>query len=398
MKKTLILVTCIYSTIQLMAQNDLQKVRQGAREVKNTAREVKLATKETKAMANEFRGSGEKEAASPAKSYIKKFWEYVEKMEAAPTDLNILGTNSRAAATTINNIKVKDKNYDVGPLERELQKWQQAYNNAKNGGVSQRGANNDVASLIKLLYQVNTNVSQQELEGKLQEIEQYKIKTEELVALNLDPADKTNAALIGNVKSRLKVDLQTIDSNVKLWETNMNMIIDERPARAYFAMIQFEHAHWDALRKGPFTEKDQFEAGYQKVTEMLKRIGSLDEVLAKGKARGVELVKNTKMPPAITQNAEIEGIFRQSFEDTGWNETIVKINLLDRDWKAIRNEVTGLLEGRSIRAAIAVKRPQGGYTLYNYFTIKQDFLGSTYSKQAYIIYKEGSEILLENIN
>jgi len=397
MKKLLIVIICSYSTIQLMAQDDLRKLREGAREVKNTAREVKVATKETKAMTNEFKGNKEKDESSPAKSYIKKFWEYVEKMEAAPNDLNILGTNSRAAATAINNIKMKDKGYDVSPLETELKKWQEAYEVARNGGATQRGATNDLAALFTLLYQVKTNVAQQEIETKQVEIEDYKSKTAQLVALNIDPTDKVNAAIIGNAKSRITVDLKTIDQNIKLWETNMNMIVDERPARAYYTMIQFEHAHWDALRKGPFAEHAQLEAGYQKVTEMVNRIGSLDKVLAKGKANAAELLKNTKMPPALVQNAEMEKLFRQTFNDAGWGETIIKINLLDRDWKAIRNEITGIVEARTQRAAIASKDKTGAYTLYNYFTIQQDYLGNGYSSQAKIIHHESTGILLENI-
>ena len=75
------------------------------------------------------------------------------------------------------------------------------------------------------------------------------------------------------------------------------------------------------------------------------------------------------MQPAIVQDAELEKLFRQTFEDAGWNETILKIHLLDRDWKAIRNDITGVLEARTIRAAIASKDKTGAYTLYNYFTI-----------------------------
>jgi hypothetical protein len=397
MKKLFTLIICIYSTIQLMAQDDLRKLREGAREVKNTAREVKVATKETKAMTNEFKGNKEKDESSPAKSYIKKFWEYVEKMEAAPNDLNILGTNSRAAATAINNIKMKDKSYDVAPLETELSKWKEAYEVARTGGETQRGATTDVAALFRLLYQVKTNVAQQEIDAKILEIEEYKVKTAELVALNVDPTDKMNAAIIVNAKSRITVDLKTIDQNIKLWEANMNMIVDEKPARAYYLMIQYELAHWDALRQGPFAERAQLEAGYQKVADMVNRIGSLEKVLAKGKANAAQLLKNTKMPPALVQNPELEKLFRQTFEDTGWGETIVKINLLDRDWKAIRNEVTGVLEARTQRAAIASKNKSGTYTLYNYFTIQQDYLGNGFSSQAKIIFHESTGILSENI-
>lgn len=292
---------------------------------------------------------------------------------------------------------MKDKGYDVSPLETELKKWQEAYEVARNGGENQRAATNDLAALFTLLYQVKTNVAQQEIETKQVEIEDYKSKTAQLVALNIDPTDKVNAAIIGNAKSRITVDLKTIDQNIKLWETNMNMIVDERPARAYYLMIQYEHAHWDALRKGPFAEHVQLEAGYQKVTDMVNRIGSLDKVLAKGKANAAELLKNTKMPPALVQNAEMEKLFRQTFNDAGWGETIIKINLLDRDWKAIRNEITGVVEARTQRAAIASKDKTGKYTLYNYFTIQQDYLGNGYSSQAKIIYHESTGILPENI-
>jgi hypothetical protein len=396
--KIFVILSITFLNLQLiMAQNELRNVRQAVREVKNTAREVKVATKESKAMAKEFKGNNEKDSSSPAKSYIKKFWEYVAKMEAAPNDVNILGTNSRAAGTAIGNIQTKDKNYDVAPLEAELGKWQQAYNNLKNGGQAQRTANNDLASLLDMLYNVDTNVAQQDIESKLLEIEQYKGKTAELVALNINPTDKVNAAVITNVKPRVGVDLQTIDENVKLWETNMNMIVDERPARAYYHMIQFEHAHWDALRKGPFVEKAQLEAGYQKVTNMVNRIGSLETVLAKGKAKGAELLKNTKMPPALLQNAETERLFRQAFEDSGWKEPIIKINLLDRDWKAIRNEYTGVVEARTQRAAVAVKASDGGFLLYNYLTIQQDYMGNGFSNQTRIVYHESSPILQENI-
>lgn len=402
MKTTLLILTVI--TTQTMAQNELRDIRQGARDVRGTARdvrgasrEVKGAVKETKAMTSEIRGGGETESSSPAKSYIKKFWEYIEKMEAAPNDLNILGTNSRAAATSINNIKTKDKSYDVAPLEAELKKWQQAYEEVRNGGSMQRTANNDLAGLVKLLYDVNTNVAQQEIENKTQELAQYKAKTAELVAMNLDPTDKMNAAILSNVKSRVTADLRTIDSNVKLWEKNMNMIVDERPARAYYLMIQYELAHWDALRKGPFAEKAELEAGYTKMNDMVNRLGSLEGIIAKGEVRKKEIVKNTKMPPALLQNAEMEKVFRQAFEDAGWGEAIVKIHLLDRDWKAIRNEVTGVLEARTQRAAIAAKDKQGQYILYNFFTIQQDYLGNGFSSQSKIIFHESMEILPENI-
>jgi hypothetical protein len=390
MMKFLTLIICIYSSTVLLAQNELRKPKEGTRE-------VKASTKETNAMSNEFRGIGEKEAASPAKSYIKKFWEYVGKMEAAPNDVNILGTNSRAAGTAIGNIQTKDKNYDVAPLEAELGKWRAKYDAALNGKGSVRGANNSMLDLFTLLYQVNTHVPPADVEKKLAEIQNYKMKTAELVALNIDPKDKVNAAYVNTILPRTKKDLSDLDGMIKRLEQNLTSIEDERNLRAWHTILQYELAHWDALRNGPFTDKTPFADGYNKVSSLVTRLGSIENMIKAGKVREQQRIKNTKMPPALIQNAETERLFRQAFEDAGWKETIIKINLLDRDWKAIRNEITGVVEARTQRAAIAIKTKGGDFLLYNYLTIQQDYLGNAFSNQAKIIYHESSPILQENI-
>lgn len=104
------------------------------------------------------------------------------------------------------------------------------------------------------------------------------------------------------------------------------------------------------------------------------------------------------MPPAVVKNEAIENIFNEAYKSmASGNGTIVKIHLLDRDWQAFRNEVTGILEGRRMRAAIAAKMPSGSYILYNNFLIHQDYLGSGYSNNSQVLLYEGTEILPENI-
>lgn len=379
-----------------MAQNEIRKVRQGAREVSGTLRETQKVVKDSKALGGELKGKDE-ETTSPAKSYIKKFWEYVEKMEAAPDDVNILGTNTRAAGTAINNIRTKDKNYDVAPLESELRKWRSRYDDAVNGRGAQRDANNGLSDLLTLLYKVETHVPPGDIEKKQLEIQNYKLKTEELVSMNLNPADKVNAAYINSVLPRIKADLNNLDNSISKLEQNLTSIEDERNLRAQYTILQFEVAHWDALRKGPFAERARLMEGYDKYQLLVNRLGSIDGLINAGKVRAQERLKNTKMPQAIVQNAEVENLFRQAFKDTGWEETIVRIHLLDRDWKAVRNEVTGVLQSRTQRAAVAAKDKSGAYVLYNYFTISQDYLGTAFSNQAKVIYHESTPILPENI-
>jgi len=380
-----------------MAQDDLRKVRQGAREIRGTTREIKGTVTDSKAIANEIKGDRNKEPDSPAKSYIKKFWEYIEKMEATPNDVNILGTNSRAASTAINNIKIKDKNYDVTPLEAELEKWKAAYNNALNGNQNQRTGNASLLTLLEILYKVNTHVPPREIDQKKIEIETYKSKTAELVALNVDPTDKVNAATIHTVKTKIEVDLRGLDSNIQRLETDITSMEDEPSIKAYYLIIQYEVAHWDALRKGPFVDKTLYENGYKKMIALQSRVGSLESLLDGAKVKTQNRIKNTRMPAAVVQNAFMESIFRQSFDDLKYGETLVKVHLLERDWTAVRNEVTGVLEGRTQRAALVAKSKDGRYVLYNNFIIRQDFLGNAYSTQTKVLLFETTEILEENI-
>lgn len=391
--------TILFLTLasNLMAQDDLRKVRQGAREVRGTTREVKGIVTDSKEISKELKGDRSANPESPAKSYIKKFWEYIEKMEAAPDDVNILGTNSRAAGTAINNIKMKDKNYNVAPLETELAKWSARYDEVLQGRASSRDSNNALLDLLTLLYNVETHVPPADVEKKQAEIQTYKQKTAELVAMNLNPADKVTAANINVVLPRIKSDLTNLDNKLKRLEQNLTSIEDEQNLRAQHTILQYELAHWDALRKGPFADKAPLSDGYNKVTNLASRMGPIEDMIKAGNLRRQQRIANTKMPPAIMQNPELEKLFRQTFDDAGWNETILKVHLLDRDWKAIRNDITGVLEARTIRAAIASKDETGAYTLYNYFTIQQDYLGTAFSTQAKIVYHESTEILPDNI-
>ena len=87
---------------------------------------------------------------------------------------------------------------------------------------------------------------------------------------------------------------------------------------------------------------------------------------------------NTFMPKAAVVNAGLEAEFKEAFLAEGWNETIVKINILTREWEIVRNSLTGAIICRTQSAAIVAKPKSGLCVMYN-FTIKQQYTGSGYS-------------------
>jgi hypothetical protein len=100
----------------------------------------------------------------------------------------------------------------------------------------------------------------------------------------------------------------------------------------------------------------------------------------------------------LSVSTTLTQILRDAYKSmSGVTGTVVKVNLLDRDWQAFRNDVTGILEGRRMRAAIVAKMPSGKYLLYNNFLIHQDYLGTGYSDNSQVLLFEDMEILPENI-
>lgn len=83
------------------------------------------------------------------------------------------------------------------------------------------------------------------------------------------------------------------------------------------------------------------------------------------------------MPAAVRKDATMEQEFRTAFMNEGWNESILKINILSNEWTVVRNNVTGAITGRTQTAAIAARNQKGECILYTY-TIMQEFDGSRY--------------------
>ena len=110
------------------------------------------------------------------------------------------------------------------------------------------------------------------------------------------------------------------------------------------------------------------------ITNFLATSGGLDGLLAKAKARKKERLKNTFMPKAVTTNPAIEAEFKEAFNNGGWGEAIIKINLLSKEWTIVKNSLTGAILCRTQQAAIVAKQKAGNCMLYTY-TIKQQYAG-----------------------
>ena len=101
-------------------------------------------------------------------------------------------------------------------------------------------------------------------------------------------------------------------------------------------------------------------------------------------------LKSAKMPEAKKvdkdlENKMIQAIMNSNDWKTGFikGKSIVKLVIIDPDWEIRRNQVTGAILHRYIRAAAAIKGPDNKCRVYNLFTFQQDYVGGKFQPLKY---------------
>jgi hypothetical protein len=96
-------------------------------------------------------------------------------------------------------------------------------------------------------------------------------------------------------------------------------------------------------------------------------------------------IKDTVMPTARLSDPVLEAEMiaaleaSQTYRDRIKGE-VQRLVIIDPDWMIRRNELTGVILHRYIRAAVAVKNADGSCTLWNLMTFQQDYVSDAFQK------------------
>ncbi|MFA5973614.1 MAG: hypothetical protein WC780_14780 [Lentimicrobiaceae bacterium] len=100
--------------------------------------------------------------------------------------------------------------------------------------------------------------------------------------------------------------------------------------------------------------------------------------------------KNAVMPAAKKTDAALENRMIGAFKNSNdWKSgfidasEVLRISIIDPDWFIRRNELTGAILHRYIRAAIAVKTKTGNCAYYNLVTFQEDYVGGKFQPLKY---------------
>ena len=290
------------------------------------------------------------------------------------TRLKIIADNAKKQ---IEHIKRRDPAYDVSKMEALVQ----PYIDAKTNAVGAHNARIDALSFHSTdagcygLFEKNTTtefISNGNLE---EDIKKHIVQLEDYNK-RLDYILKNKMAGVENCKDYIKNRTEAGKKRFLDYKASLEKDDSEIETRSTYRELVGEEAYWNAAK---LLYPDI--AGAAEVHVMIKNFlsssGGLDGLLAKAKAKKTERLKNTFMPKAVTANAAMEAEFREAFTKTGWGETIVKINLLTKEWTIVRNNL-GVILCRTQQAAIVAKQKAGNCALYT-FTIKQEYIGGTFS-------------------
>lgn len=112
--------------------------------------------------------------------------------------------------------------------------------------------------------------------------------------------------------------------------------------------------------------------------------------------------EKAKMPPAKMNDKKLEKEMIQLIQSSETFKTrikskIVKLNIIDSDWYIRRNEITGAILHRYIRAAIAVKDNSGTCSVWDLVTFQQDYIGNKFQKTKFDGVGDNFKINCENI-
>lgn len=337
------------------------------------------------------------ETNSPAKGQISVFWKHIEKMRNHTNEMNkqvVYSSGIQSAKMSLNNTKSKDPNYNTTDMEKALAECQEVYNGLAGGKVSGRELGMETSKKLLMFFDpsdsfIKYNYNSQESDSeKIQRVrnnndslQKYKALADKFLS---EPYDKEwynqrLSAILNKAKSfqspaekqkwpaGLAVNMHHLEDPNSMWSLGIFTIIqDVKKQEAYFYAANVIYPNQPTIIKA-----------HEWCKKAVEQNGTVEQVLAKiGKSEG-DYLKKVKFPPAKVNDAALEAEFKKHFNALKYNETITKVNIQSTDWVIDRNELTGVIVGRSKQAYIASKTPSGDCYVTE-FWIFQDYNGSGY--------------------
>ncbi len=317
------------------------------------------------------------------KIFYDKFLKIVEDIkkkdaENLPNEVSVLRILADNAMTQLEYLKKRDPGYNIAPLEAMVK----PYIEAKIAAVEAHNKKIDDAGWHASdqgcygLFMANTTTEmrgkgdlEEDIKAHQLQLQAYQQKLDNILANHMNGVEHCKSF----IESRIGLARTAVEKS----RNQLEKLIQPKAVHYLYREILGEEAFWNAARK-LYPDLTAAAEVHTMIKNLLASDGGLEGWLSKAAAKKEEKLRNTFMPKPVVVNASLEAEFKEAFLAEGWNETIVKINILTREWEIVRNSLTGAIICRTQSAAIVAKPKSGLCVMYN-FTIKQQYTGSGYS-------------------
>jgi hypothetical protein len=282
------------------------------------------------------------------------------------------------AKTSLESIKRREPNFDASKMEKALADLLAQRDSASTSARNDSRARNEAGQLLNSIFArtpKSGNFEKSEV-VKAAIAENSKIR-EQILAMDRALIQRDLDSAQQNVKSALLADAQ---KNADLLK-RINESIEAGKSESLYNELLFRQAFWENAAK-IFPDEAEIATAYGSIAKTIRDLGTPEQLAAKAAANLNARIDAERLPRAAISDAKLEKWFRDVFTETSQqrnrNYTFLKAVILDANYAIKRNEVTGVILGRSRGAAIAFK-DQDGKCKWGIYAITQDYAGGSFS-------------------
>jgi hypothetical protein len=312
------------------------------------------------------------------------FWKAIE------------GNRPVQAKSSLDSLKQREPNFDVSKMEKALAELTGKREAERTASRNETRAKLAAAQILEKLFGFTLRGSSLNDAG------------------DIDAAIAENSALTGQVlamdRASIKRDLDTTlarlkgaipsnDRKVADLSKGIDESTDAEHSRRLYNQLVLRRSLWENASK-VFPDEASIRASYESVSASIKGLGTPDQMAARADKNHNAMVDAERLPRAAVSDPKLENWFKSVFIDTaqlrGRNYTFLKVLITGTDYQVRRNELTGIILGRSRGAAIAFKDADGKCK-YGRFTIEQDYDGSKFTGETMSMNVDLKEIRCVNV-
>lgn len=335
----------------------------------------KFAENFWKAIAEE-RTYGAKSALEALKRREPNF--DASKMEKALVDLEAKGktktTDSNATeAKEPSNTQPARGETKIGVVDTSSAKSKEKTRRDEGGAITK----NDLARALESLFEHYFEMAGSPTEAKLNaRIESSRENVDQILAFERSSIQRELDKALRAVQNEMTFNDR---ENAKLVKA-VNEAVEDDNAEANYARLLFRQAYWDNARR-IFPDETDVKAAYDSVANAVRSLGTKEERAAKAGNKLAARIDAERMSKSTVRDAKIEQWFKDTFVATmareGNDVTFLKVIVIWPEFTIKRNQITGIITGRSRGADIAF-RTKDGKCMHGVYSMNQDYNGSTY--------------------